>query len=410
MTSGTAAFAVPAATRAVDEAMSSSLPRAEDRSVDRAADGWRARALEFMVVGGATLVLFPLSWLLRNAVGLDASEYAVGFATFYGAYVINDPHFSVTYFLFYKDVRQRTLSTSYDLSYRIRYGFAAFAVPAALVVWAMAAIASRSAQALGWMVQLMFFLVGWHYVKQGFGVLAVLSARRGVYITARERTVILLQCFAGWAYAWASPASPAGEFEEKGVVYRALAHPRWLEITTGWALAASSIALIAVLIARWRRDERMLPFAPLAGLLVTVWSWTIYSSADRLIQYLIPALHSIQYFYFVWLMKRNEARAEEGPPLFGRPTSVRLGFLALSALGLGWLLFRGAPTFLDGLRAPRTLRGSPTDALGPTPFFAAFFVIVNIHHYFMDYVIWRRDNPDTRYLRESVPAAGRLMQ
>jgi hypothetical protein len=23
---------------------------------------------------------------------------------------------------------------------------------------------------------------------------------------------------------------------------------------------------------------------------------------------------------------------------------------------------------------------------------------VNIHHYFMDWVIWRRDNPQTRYL------------
>jgi hypothetical protein len=42
--------------------------------------------------------------------------------------------------------------------------------------------------------------------------------------------------------------------------------------------------------------------------------------------------------------------------------------------------------------------------VGPTPFFAAIFVIVNIHHYLMDHVIWRRDNPETRYLREAVPA------
>jgi hypothetical protein len=164
------------------------------------------------------------------------------------------------------------------------------------------------------------------------------------------------------------------------------------------------LALVAVLVARWRRERTMLPWAPLLGLLITVWSWTIYSSADRLLQYVIPALHSIQYFYFVWLMKRNEARAEEGPPSFGRPTAVRLGFLAVSALGLGWLLFRGAPTFLDGLYAPRPLRGTAPDALGATPFFAAFFVVVNIHHYFMDYVIWRRDNPETRYLRDCAPA------
>jgi len=37
--------------------------------------------------------------------------------------------------------------------------------------------------------------------------------------------------------------------------------------------------------------------------------------------------------------------------------------------------------------------------LGPTPYFAALFAVVNLHHYFMDFVIWRRDNPETKYLR-----------
>jgi hypothetical protein len=353
-----------------------------------------------MLVGGATLVLFPLAWLLRKSVGLDASELTVGFLTFYGAYVINDPHFSVTYLLFYKNVRKRAFGTEFSVPQRIRYLVAGLVVPAALAAWAVIAIATRSAQTLGWMIQLMFLLVGWHYAKQGFGVLTVLSARRGVHLTARERTVILFHCYAGWAYAWASPATVAGEFEEKGVVYRALAHPRWLELTTGGVLGVSTVALVSILVAKWRRERRMLPLAPLSGLLITIWSWTIYSSIDPLMIYLIPALHSIQYFYFVWLMKRNEARAHEGPPSFGRPVAVRLGFLAVSALALGWLLFRGAPEYLDSIFAAPKARGAAPDAMGETPFFAAMFVVVNIHHYFMDYVIWRRDNPDTRYLRD----------
>jgi hypothetical protein len=49
----------------------------------------------------------------------------------------------------------------------------------------------------------------------------------------------------------------------------------------------------------------------------------------------------------------------------------------------------------------RPKRGVPADALGTTPFFAAFFVAVNLHHYFMDHVIWRRENPDTRFLRSA---------
>jgi hypothetical protein len=363
----------------------------------------RSRTVEFMLVGGLTLVLLPLAWLLRKAVGLDSSELAVGFLTFYGAYVINDPHFAVTYLLFYKDIRNRSLSGAFSRAQRARYVLAGFVVPFALAAWAVLALRLHSAQTLGWMIQLMFLLVGWHYAKQGFGVLTVLSARRGVRLEPRERTVILFHCYAGWAFAWANPTAAAGEFEEKGVVYWAPAHPRWLELTTGAVLAASTIALVAVLAQRWRRGQQMLPLAPLAGLLVTVWSWTIFSSIDPLLRYVIPALHSVQYLFFVWLMKRNEARAHEGPPSFGRPVAVRLGLLALSALGLGFFLFRGLPEFLDTAFVPRLARGAAPDALGETPFFAAIFVVVNIHHYFMDNVIWRRDNPDTGYLRDPEP-------
>jgi hypothetical protein len=363
------------------------------------ARAWRGRVVEFLLVGGATLFLFPIAWLLRRAFGLESSELGVGFTAFYAAYVINDPHFAVTYLLFYRNARARALGADLPLAQRIRWVVAGVVVPVALVGWAILALALHSAQALGWMIQLMFLLVGWHYVKQGFGVLTVLSARRGVRVTPRERGAVLVHCFAGWAYAWASPATPTGEFEEKGVVYGALAHPRWLEVVTGGAFALSFVVLIAVLVASRRSEGRTLPMAPLAGLLVTIWAWTVYSSIDPLIRYVIPALHSIQYLYFVWLMKRNEARESEGPPTFGRPVAVRLAFLAISSVALAWLLFRGAPEYLDGILVARPARGAMPDALGETPYFAAIFVIVNIHHYFMDHVIWRRENPDTRYMR-----------
>jgi hypothetical protein len=355
-----------------------------------------------MLVGGATLVLLPLAWMARKTAGLDASELAVGFTAFYAAYVVNDPHFAVTYVLFYKDARRRAFGDAFAPSQRLRYLLAGVVVPLALATWAILALTLHSAHVLGWMIQLMFLLVGWHYAKQGFGVFTVLSARRGIRITPRERVVILLHCYAGWAFAWANPATPAGEFEEKGVVYTAVAHPRWLELGAGAVLAASTIALIATVLAKRRREGRTFPLAPLSGLLITIWSWTIFSSIDPLLRYVIPALHSLQYLYFVWLMKRNEARAEEGPPSFGRPVAVRIGLLALSALGLGLLLFHIGPAFLDTAFVRRPPRGQAfTDPLGETPYFAAIYVFVNIHHYFMDHVIWRRDNPDTRWLREA---------
>jgi hypothetical protein len=119
--------------------------------------------------------------------------------------------------------------------------------------------------------------------------------------------------------------------------------------------------------------------------------------------YIIPALHSVQYLYIVWLLKRNEARAAEGPPLFGKPAGVRLLALSVASIGLGWILFRGVPAFLEGMLVPSARPGAAAADLGPTPYFAAIFVFVNIHHYFMDNVIWRREHPETRYLRAQPP-------
>ena len=374
----------------------SSVAAARLQSVERSRR-WPGRVGEFLLVGGITPFLFPLSWLMRKELGLGASEFAVGFLFFYGAHVINDPHFSVTYLLFYRDSRARAFGGAFAPLQRARYIVAGLVIPVALVGWAIAALATRSAFALALMIQLMFLLVGWHYVKQGFGLMTVLAARRGVRFTPRERLAILAHCYAGWAYAWASPFDLGREVEEKGVVYMTIAHPLWLERLTQGVLLSTVLPLIWVLVQKRRREGRLPIFTPLTALLCSIWSWSIYSSIDPLVRYVIPALHSVQYLYIVALLKGNEAREREGPPWFETSARVRLGILAVSALGLGWVLFHGAPTYLDDLLISRRDAESP---LGPTPYFAALFAVVNIHHYFMDNVIWRRENPHTRYLRD----------
>lgn len=346
-------------------------------------------------MGGGTLVVFPVLWLLRRVLGLDSAELAVGFLMFHAAHVINDPHFSVTYFLFYRDVKRRALGDAWSVAQRIRYVVAGFVVPVVLAIWAAAGLVRHSAHALGLLIQLMFFLVGWHYVKQAFGVVAVLSARRGTRFTGVERVALLAHCFAAWAYAWASPADPGKEAEEKGVVYTTLAHGATLERVTQALFIASFVVLVAVLVRKWRR-ERRLPLSPLASMLLTVWCWTVYTAIDPLMMYVIPALHSVQYLYFVWLLKRNQARAAEAT--FGPSVRAQLVTLAVLALGLGLLQFHAVPALFDGALVPRHPKTLADLALGPISWFAAIFAFVNIHHYFMDYVIWRRENPETRFL------------
>lgn len=366
----------------------------------------QSRLGEFLAVGGLTPFLFPLSLLIQKSFGLDASELAAGFITFHAAFIINDPHFAVTYILFYKDIRSRSLGGTWTGLQRLRYLAAGFLVPLLLGAWSILALSKHSPYLLGLLIQLMFLLVGWHYVKQGFGALSVLSARRGVRFTPAERFVFLAHCYAGWAYAWASPFDPGRLLEEKGVVYRSMAHPPGLERLTQWIFLATIVPLVFVLARKWRREKHLPLLTPLCAFLCSIWLWSIYSSIDPLIKYMIPALHSVQYLYFVWMLKGNEARERQGPPWFERSAGTRMVRLAVASIGLGWLLFRGIPGLLDTLFVPRHL--VPEEgSLGPTPYFAAIYACVNIHHYFMDTVIWRRENPETRYLRAQGGGEGR---
>jgi len=362
-----------------------------------AASARAARAGEFLLVGGATPLLLALSWLVRRHVALDSARLAVAATTFYAAYVVNDPHFSVTYLLFYRDVRARAFGRAFPPLQRARYLVAGFVVPALLAAWGFGAIRLHSWWIMGLLLQLMFLLVGWHYVKQGFGVMTVLAARRGVRFSARERLAILAHCYAGWAYAWASPFDPGRQVEEKGVVYMTIRHPLGLEHLTHVVFLATIVPLAWVVVrnaSRWRAIA-----TPLVAMLASVWAWSIYSSFDPLVVFVVPALHSIQYLYFVYLLRRNEAREREGPPNFDVSAKVRVGTLAVSAVALGVVLFHAGPSFLDGLFVDA--RETLEDPLGPTPYFAALYAFVNIHHYFMDWVIWRRDNPETRFLLAS---------
>jgi hypothetical protein len=352
--------------------------------------------VEFFAVGGATLILLPLLWLLRATLGLDDAALGVSFLAFYGAYLINDPHFAVTYLLFYRQLRQRALGGAFSLVQRCRYWVAGLVVPVGLAVWCISALSARSGFQLGLLIQLMYFLVSWHYVKQGFGALLMLSAKRGHRFAPRERSFLLLHCLAAWLYARATPYDPGTPYLEQGVFFRSLAHPVWLEGVFGSLFALSAAGVTWALWSFRRRTGRFPPHGPFCAYLVSLWLWVVFDAVDPLLVYVIPALHSIQYLYFVRLQRLNQARADEGPPTFGRPARLQLGLLVATSVGLGWLLFHGVPEALDELLVRGG--GEAEGPLGPTPYLAALFTFVNIHHYFMDSVIWRREYPETRAL------------
>jgi hypothetical protein len=114
--------------------------------------------------------------------------------------------------------------------------------------------------------------------------------------------------------------------------------------------------------------------------------------------YVIPAFHSLQYLLFVWRFQINKAQASAArPPRLRRlRLSTQLqgvaafaGFMLLGET-LGWFGFLGLPHTLD--LAVAYDRG----VWGAGLFLFMIFMFINIHHYFIDNVIWRKENDEVR--------------
>ena len=74
------------------------------------------------------------------------------------------------------------------------------------------------------------------------------------------------------------------------------------------------------------------------------------------------------------------------------PSIANLRFILFLflAVALGFLGFLGLPEWLG-----RTI-DYDSAIFGPTLFYFCFWTFINVHHYFLDNVMWRKENPETR--------------
>lgn len=336
-------------------------------------------------MGGLSILSAGLIWL---TVDKGASLMAVSQLAFSLAFIFNHPHFLSSYCLLYGDFRAEILR-------RKRFFWAAVLAPAILggcLVWGLA---TANPQLMAHVITSMFFFVGWHYVKQVFGCIVVTSAQRKMYYSLFERRVILLNLFATWFMSWLSNQVRYGDgitdgsnaFAFYGINhYRLNLDPFYLQATYT-VMAVTFLAILYIHVERYVR-KGLKPSAPGVAAFAALYAWYIPAMIHPAFAYFIPLFHSLQYMSFVWALKRNQV-AHEIRDLSGeqwRRAFVNrfFGFL-LTATVLGALTFEFIPKALD---AQNLVTG-----LGPSPFLAAFLLFINIHHYFIDNVIWRSDNP-----------------
>ena len=380
--------------------------------------------LDFLLLGGGSfLVLGAMAAFWPRD---DAARVALAGTMLLLAHFVNHPHFAHSYQIFYRGFARKAFGPGSPLA--ARYRFAGLLVPAVLVAFFATTLAEGSVALLGLAANVMFFTVGWHYAKQGYGILMLDAARKGLRFPPRARQRLLWNTHLAWVANWLAVNDLLAAKEMWGITYYLLDVPDLLLFGAVALVAVSTLVVTRDLLALWRA-ERVLPLNGILAYVAAVYVWLLVGRLDPVLLLVVPFFHSLQYLAVVWRYQLNVEEADrlhtddqvghgkhpDGHDDFtpvGNETPLPLGegFRARKKHWKAWL--RSAPAglarfvlagsilgFAGFWLAPITidaLSGYDQAVFGATLFLFIGWTFINIHHYFIDNVIWRRENPETR--------------
>ncbi|RWA67600.1 hypothetical protein [Mesorhizobium sp.] len=352
---------------------------------------------DFLMLGGSAFVILPILFLVPlEYEGLVAATMVIV------AYLVNYPHFAHSYQIFYRNFGRKVSGNGYDRSLQLRYIFAGIVVPVIMGAFFAYGAATTNTRLLGYAANAMFFFVGWHYVKQGYGMLMVDAVLKRKFFEDRDKKVLLVNSYAVWILAWLQTNTAVTQGNYYGLQYYTFAAPSWIANIALLAAIASTAATVLMLINRWRRNGRALPYNGIVAYVASLYLWILIARVNPLWLLVVPALHSLQYLAVVWRYQTNVER--DVADAAGKPRPKMLSFLGpLYRLRvLGFIVGGGALGYLGFWLIPFVMSALipyDTQVLGSSLFFFIVLIFINVHHYFLDNVMWRRGNPEvSKYL------------
>lgn len=314
-------------------------------------------------VGGISLVVF----LAVKLSGFTAYSERAMTLSIWLMWVVNWPHFSATIFRLF---RSRENAREFPVT--------AFLVPVVVGAGAMGALASPSVIA-PFFVKLFLVWSPYHFSGQTVGVSLIYARRAGLRLEPWQRLALSAFIFGTYATSTLSSEVSVAGSSYYGIEYPGLGVPPWLA-QAAQAVMYGAALVFAAFAVRWTARNRRV-FPPMVLLpAVTQYVWFIAGASMHPFYIFVPLFHSLQYLPIAWAMQMGERVAEipRAPTraFFARET---VKWLAVNLAG-GAVLFWGLPHLAAALGVPLS--------------FATGVLIagVQIHHFFVDGVIWKLRN------------------
>lgn len=365
------------------------------------------RALDFWLLGGLSIVVWAVMFSLDRAQQQGAMVQRVFAVSAVLALVVTSPHFMASYALAYRK----------GWAFIRAHWFQLLAVPAVLLAlmaaaWLYRDVPSRESsviaslngffqsaglrtrfgmtptlatELLGLLVNFMFLTVGWHYTKQVYGSMMVYAAFDGLRVDAGQRRVLKVNLFLLWwlTFAWANSNVDAQVFF--GLTYFHLGLPPVIFIVS-FGLLLISLLVVAVRVfwplykqrGKWPGWNFVVPYVAMY-----VW-WFPGFQQEAFYLYLVPVFHSAQYLAFVFKLEKVRNADVHAGRFWQWSALMVVGLLVAS-----YLSFDLIPNSVDAATQSRSL-------VGVGVFLVCAQVFINVHHYFIDNVLWRFDNPELK--------------
>jgi hypothetical protein len=324
-------------------------------------NGW----VDVALVGGLSVLAGLILW------GLDARGHpdpVPGLAFFLG-WLVNWPHFSASSYRLY-----------HSKSNIAQYPVTALGIPFLMLAVVIGAFSSPLTVAPT-LVKLFLLWSPFHFMGQSVGITLLYARRSGFPVGRLDRAV-----YSGFFYASYLSVVVSKEVDPSlgvfgGVLYPRLGLPGWMATATQIAVILYG-ALFLLQLGRTALGARR-PIPPIL-LLPAVTQLLWFEIGRRVPSYdqMVPFFHALQYLLIAWAMQLKERLAASG--------AVGSKSFVLWESSKWYLLNLVGGALLFGL-IPRaaTRLGFALEFTQPV-----LFAAIQIHHFFVDGVIWKLRNPN----------------
>lgn len=331
--------------------------------------------IDFLFIGGFSLLFF--FWIALIVPDMPVASLLP--AALFLQYVVNYPHFSATIYRFYRspdNIRQ--------------YPMTGIVWPLLIVLAVWAGLQSPALFA-PYFITLYLIWSPYHFSGQTTGLTMLYARRSGFYIGKKERfalsaftfgTFFVLYSRAGVkARLITDPAiSSSNSGEYLGIPFIDFPMPEWAFWASLAVMTAGGIAFLAMTL-KWAAQNKKLPPLILYTPALAQLFWFVIGYETNLICFylFVSTFHGLQYLYITWAVQLKEVHGDRKIRLRDIITTTSLWSIMNVAGGIA--MFVVLP-----LLAVQIFAAPPALTM------ALVFAALQIHHFFVDGVIWKLRN------------------